>query len=115
MPSFREQDDAIAEVKVIFEGSNGEMAPGRIFLGRPYQKGPGQWACPVGIEGLHDKLPDTAGGDSFHALCLAHWLIKNRLETFLANGGKIFRLNDSGLSAFKLLFPFQAYFNPDQA
>ncbi len=112
MPS---KNDAIAEVKVIFEGANGEKVPGRIYLGRPYQKGVGQWACPVGIEGMHDKLPDIAGGDSFHALCLAHWLIKNRLETFLNNGGKIFRLNEQGVSTFSLHFPFKAYFYPDQA
>ena len=48
------------------------------------------WACPVSIEGLHAKLHDAVGIDSWQALSLAMGLTRQLLGYFLEDGGKLY-------------------------
>lgn len=48
------------------------------------------WACPVKIEGLHEKLADQHGIDSWQALRLAQKLIESMLCHFIEKGGKLY-------------------------
>jgi hypothetical protein len=52
-------------------GSKGERYTLVVELGRPYRVSTVEWACPVKIRGLYDRLPDVRGGDALQALCLA--------------------------------------------
>ena len=58
-----------------------------VELGRPYRALEGEWACPVAIHGLHDRLQDVRGEDSLQALCLAVSLIRSLLSSYLEDGG----------------------------
>jgi hypothetical protein len=58
-------------------------------LGRPYQCGDAEWACPVALEGLYASLRDQHGDDSWQALMLAQGLLLQLLAHFVAHGGQL--------------------------
>jgi hypothetical protein len=60
-----------------------------VEVGKPYRVGPHEWACPVGLKGLHQSLPDVHGDDALHALCLAVSLAGRLLQYFKDEGGKV--------------------------
>jgi hypothetical protein len=61
-----------------------------VQLGIPYSVSDTEWACPVGLLGLHDRLRDQHGVDSWQALMLARRLAQMLLEAFVEDGGKLF-------------------------
>jgi hypothetical protein len=67
---------------------NGELSV-RIAIGMPYEYGPDEWACPVALDGLYDKLRDQHGADSFQSLMLAQNLAKMLLTDFVEKGWKL--------------------------
>lgn len=82
----------------------------RVSIGQPYQTDTGEWACPVGLEGLHQSLRDMHGEDAFQALMLAQNLARQLLGHFVEGGGALLdapggsavsvqRLFDSGVMA----------------
>src|SRR5437588_10800137 len=73
--------------------SLGEHQQVIVEIGRPYRAPEGEWACPVAMRGLHNRLPDVRGEDSLQALCLAASLVRTLLTGFVEDGGKIFFLN----------------------
>lgn len=62
-----------------------------VEVGVPYQcdTDPEEWACPVAVKPLHQKLRDTHGDSSLQALCLSLSLAKSMLEHFLEEGGQL--------------------------
>ncbi len=58
-------------------------------LGRPYQCGEAEWACPVALEGLYTSLRDQHGDDSWQALVLAQGLLLQLLTHFVEHGGQL--------------------------
>lgn len=60
-----------------------------VRIGRPYEVGDGEWACPVDTDGLQGRHPDVRGTDSFQSLCLASSLVRLVLRDFVAKGGKV--------------------------
>ena len=72
-----------------------------VLIGLPQKIGedPEEWATPVGLSPLYNKLHDAHGGSSVQSLCLAIRLIYMLLQDFLDKGGKLFY--DSG-EAFDL-------------
>ena len=60
-----------------------------VMVGLPYETEFGAWACPVAIVGLHGRLHDIYGNDSFQSLILAIKLIHNLLIAFVNDGGKL--------------------------
>ena len=61
-----------------------------VQLGVPYQVSDTEWACPVGLPGLHDHLRDQHGVDSWQAMMLARRLARTLLDGFVEDGAKLF-------------------------
>lgn len=58
-------------------------------IGQPYEISHDEWACPVAMSGLQERLRDQHGVDSWQALQLAYQLIAQLLGYFIADGGKL--------------------------
>ena len=105
-------DDPIANLEVICVRSSGERFPVLIEIGRPYMvrdgKGSDCARCPVAMRGLHDKLSDIAGEDTFQALTLALKFTRLMLEQFREKGGRVLFSEDGETD-----FDFNVYF-PNQ-
>jgi uncharacterized protein DUF6968 len=80
--------------------------PVQVSIGKPYSRDNGSWACPVELEGIHDRIADIVGDDSLQALCLAVQFAGKLLAAFLQRGG---RLRSSGDDP-EDWFPLEAYF-----
>lgn len=70
---------------------NGRRFEIAIDIGQPYRCGdsPEEWACPVALRGLYDRLHDAHGNDALQALCLAISLALDLLSAFKDEGGKL--------------------------
>jgi hypothetical protein len=73
---------------VAIHSAQGELSV-RIDIGLPYQCSDNEWACPIALEGLYNKLPDVHGEDSFQALMLAQNLARTLLNDFVEKGGQL--------------------------
>ena len=76
----------------------------KIEIGTPYKVGsdPEEWACPVALRPLYQRLHDAHGRNSFQSLCLAASLVLDLLQGFIERGGSLtFPNGDS--------FPLEAY------
>ena len=58
-------------------------------IGVPYPVSDVEWACPVGLSGLHDRLRDQHGIDSWQVLMLAQRLARTLLQAFVEDGGRL--------------------------
>jgi len=81
--------DWIAAREMLCVLPDGSELIARAAVGRPYDTGEGDWACPVELSGLYGRHPDVPGVDSVQALCLALSFLRTELERFLEDGGKI--------------------------
>jgi hypothetical protein len=61
-----------------------------VQVGVPYRASDVDWACSVGLIGLHDHLGDQHGIDSWQSLTLAQRIARTLLEAFVEDGGKLF-------------------------
>ena len=87
----------IVETPIDCLGPHNERYTLVVEIGQPYRVQEMEWACPVKIRGLYDRLPDVRGVDSLQALCQAASLVRSLLEGYLENGGKLVhaQTNDS--------------------
>ncbi len=60
-----------------------------VCIGQPCCISEGEAACPVALRGLHSKLRDQRGTDSFQALMLAQKLAQMLLVSFVEDGGQL--------------------------
>jgi hypothetical protein len=79
--------ELIAEEKLIAVRRSGERVEVRAGIGRPYAVSADEWACPVSLAGLHDRLHDVHGTSSLQAMCLAASLLRQLLTYFVEDGG----------------------------
>lgn len=63
-----------------------------VGIGQPYEVTSEEWACAVCLDGLHERLRDQHGVDSWQALQLAYQLIAQLLGYFMKDGGKLYWL-----------------------
>jgi len=61
----------------------------QVGIGRPVACSDQEWKCAVIVTGLHDRLLDQHGIDSWQALMLAQRLARQLLEYFLEDGGRL--------------------------
>jgi hypothetical protein len=98
----------VAALQITAVNPDGRRFTIDIEVGAPYpdpkQKRP--WWCPVTMRGLHDRLPDIGGEDSFQALCLALSFIRRRLVHARADGVRLL-IDENGSEADLRL---EAYF-----
>src|SRR5215208_2728369 len=83
-----------------------EEFPVKVSIGTPYALANGSWACPVELDGLHDRPADIVGEDSLQALCLAVQFAGNLLAAFVRRGGTLRSPDDLPEDSF----PLEAYF-----
>jgi hypothetical protein len=79
--------EMIAEERLIAVRPSGARLKVPAAVGQPYQVGPQEWACPVSLAGLYEKLVDVHGSSSLQALCLAASYLRRLLVYFLEDGG----------------------------
>lgn len=94
----------IAEQKLVASRPKGDRFDVRAGIGRPYAIDPHEWACPVVLTGLYDKLPDVRGASSLQALCLAASLLRRLLTGFVKDGGKLYHVD--GHAPFEIVSSF---------
>lgn len=82
--------ELIAERTFYVVSDDGHGFEIRLRVGKPYQMESGDWACPVALSGLHGRLPEMHGVDSWQALMLAIRATKTLLGFFVEGGGKLF-------------------------
>lgn len=98
-----------AELHLVgFRNGASTRVPILATVGVPYLSD-GQWRCPVGLQGIDDRLPDIAGEDSMQALCLALRFLHARLNAFRSTGGRLF-YDVGGPDEPESDFPLEAYF-----
>jgi Domain of unknown function (DUF6968) len=97
--------EIIAETKCFAVFGNGERKLLHLVVGRPYRIDDRSWACPVQLEGLHEKIPNIVGGDSWQALGLAIGLIRQLLGYLVEEGGKLYWEEGGEEMFLKELFP----------
>lgn len=85
-----ESHQPIAERTIYAIAADGREFEVHLAVGRPYPISKDEWACPVLLEGLHSRLRDQHGIDSWQALQLAYQLIGQLLGYFIQDGGKLF-------------------------
>ncbi len=91
----------VASISINAASKHGEPLVVELEIGTPYRCASGEWACPLALGGLHDRLPDAHGADSFQALCMAIALAQDLLQGFRENGGRLFIEGED--------FPLEAY------
>jgi hypothetical protein len=103
-------DQPILTTRIDCLSSDGERQEVAVEIGRPYKAPEGEWACPVKIRGMYDRLPDVRGEDSLQALCLAASLVRSLLTSFVEAGGRLVTPNTD--SAYELKATFGEIGNP---
>lgn len=96
------KDEIIAELNIVGVKPNGDKIDITVKIGKPYPVAIDDWACPVALPQLYNRLPDMHGVDSFQALCLASNLAITLLRSFKEKGGKL--IYEDGIE-----FPLEAY------
>ena len=94
----------IAKISMFGQRSGEDRFEIILEIGTPYQCGDRQeeWACPVALSPLYERLCDMRGVSSFQALCLAIALAQELLADFKEKGGSLtFETGEE--------FPLQAY------
>lgn len=94
----------IAERSIWVKPAAGPRRAVTIRIGKPYQVGRADWACPVALVGLHAKLDDVHGADSFQALMLAQNLARTMLGYFIEDGGAVLSGRAGKPTTFDSLF-----------
>ncbi len=77
----------VAGLSIDAVSADGDAFTIELEIGTPYQCDTGEWACPLALRGLHDRLSDARGIDPFQALCMASALALTHLQDFTINGG----------------------------
>lgn len=98
-------DETIAEREIFVISPEGEKKILRVAVGKPYRVDDVSWACPVKVEGLHKKLHDVVGIDSWQAIGLAFSLVRQLLGYYLEDGAELFWGEGSERITLEDLFP----------
>jgi hypothetical protein len=69
---------------------SGEEVSVTLRIGQPYEISSEEWACPVAIEGLQERLRDIHGIDSWQTIQLVQNLQAQLLGYFIEEGGKLY-------------------------
>jgi len=95
----------IAERRIFAIAPDGAIFNIHIFVGAPYKVSEEEWACAVGLEGLHSSLRDQHGIDSWQVLQLAYQLINQLLVYFIEDGGRLYWSKEGEPITLSELFP----------
>lgn len=90
-----EEIETIAQRNVVCVNPSGEVQTVKIKISRPRAVNQ-LWESYVEMEGLYDQTFLVKGVDSFQAICLAMGLVRNALEKYLKEGGRLMWSDKSG-------------------
>ncbi|MCG6971358.1 MAG: hypothetical protein LJE85_16450 [Gammaproteobacteria bacterium] len=90
-----EEIETIAQRDVVCVNRAGEAQTVKIKISRPRSVNQ-LWETYVEMEGLYDKTFLIKGVDSFQAICLAMGFVRNALEKYLEEGGRLLWSDQSG-------------------
>jgi hypothetical protein len=90
-----EEIETIAQRNVVCVNSSGDSQTVKIKISRPRPVNQ-LWESYVEMEGLYDQTFLVKGVDSFQAMCLAMGFVRNALEKFLKEGGRLMWSDKSG-------------------
>jgi len=91
---YRTMEDIIAERNLVGIDPDGSRFSIMLKLARPYADGD-EWVCPIGAIGLHPELREVRATDSFQALMRGRKLLRQILEFFIDDGGRILSPEDA--------------------
>lgn len=94
----------VAEREVLCIRSGGPRRLVGIRVGRPWHVRPGEWRCAIALEGLYERLDDACGEDSLQALVAALVELRELLENFVRDGGRLVSPFDGSELAVHRLF-----------
>lgn len=80
----------VASRTILAVRANDEKVHVTLRIGTPYEISPEEWACPVAMEGLQEKLHDVHGIDAWQTVQLVQSLQVQLLGYFLEEGGSLF-------------------------
>jgi hypothetical protein len=86
MPETR---PVLVESNYVLEFANKKQTPVTVRVGKPYRTSAKGWACPVAMQGLLKSMADVEGQDALQALCLALSVVRQVLEHFVNDGGRV--------------------------
>ena len=98
-------ENNIAERKIFSISPDGEKKFLKIAIGQPYQVDDVSWTCPLIVEGLHKKLKDAVGIDSWQALGLAIALVRQLLGYYVEDGAEMYWKEGGEKVSLDDLFP----------
>ena len=98
--------DKIATRTLLAVDSNGQEFCLTLGIGQPYESSPNEWACPLCMVGLHKRLVDQRGVDSWQALQLAYQLIMQLLVHFVEGGGQLYWMESREPMTLSQLLPY---------
>ena len=96
--------EAIAQRELMCVKPSGERTAVTVRIGVPYPASDVDWACPVELEGLHPRLSDIHGVDSFQALMLAQALLCRLMLQVVDEGGSFRNIEDDSVVDISRLF-----------
>ena len=80
----------LASRTILAIGSEGQKSEVTLRIGTPYEISPEEWACPVAMDGLQERLHDVHGIDAWQAIQLVQSLQAQLLGYFIQEGGKLY-------------------------
>ena len=80
----------LASRTILAVKADGQATSVTLRIGTPYEMSPEEWACPVAMEGMQDRLGDVYGVDAWQALQLVQSLQAQLLGHFVEGGGELF-------------------------
>lgn len=87
-------EEIIAERDLIGVNPDGSKFKIMLKIGKPYTLGSKEWACSVGAIGLYKRLREIRGVDSFQTLMQAIKFLRQLLEYFIEDGGRVLSAED---------------------
>lgn len=90
-----EQLETIAQRSLYCVNKDGDTQPLAIKIGKPRPVNE-LWEVYVEMDGLYDKTFLIKGVDSFQAICLAMGFVRNALEKYINEGGRLLWSDKSG-------------------
>ncbi|HZP78767.1 MAG TPA: hypothetical protein VFB45_21700 [Pseudolabrys sp.] len=94
-----------ASRKLLAIDKNGREFELTIGVGAPYEISKDQWICAASTQGLHERVFDLHGVDSWQALQLASQFVAQTLAYFIEGGGRLFSFEERAPIALEDFIP----------
>ena len=94
----------IAEREIVCIGRDGHRQFVGVRVGRPRHIGGGAWECSIALDGLYERLEPGTGKDSLRALVAGIVALRELLEHYVSEGGRVLSPGDDSELGVHRLF-----------